>query len=82
MSEIRPLIVLRGVTKTYRKGRETIRALNGVDLEVAEQGMVAVVGPSGSGKSSLLHVIGAMDGRAPGRSWWPARRSTRCGSTS
>ena len=61
MSEARPLIVLRGVTKTYRKGRETIRALNGVDLEVAEKGMVAVVGPSGSGKSSLLHVIGAMD---------------------
>ncbi len=55
------LIVLRGVTKLYRKGQEAIRALDGIDLEVAEKGMVAVVGASGSGKSSLLHVIGAMD---------------------
>lgn len=55
------LIVLRGVTKMHRKGHETIRALDGIDLDVAEKGMVAVVGASGSGKSSLLHVIGAMD---------------------
>ncbi len=61
MSETRSLISLRGVVKTYRKGRETIRALDGIDLDVAEKGMVAVAGPSGSGKSSLLHVIGAMD---------------------
>ena len=55
------LIVLRGVTKLHRKGQETIRALDGIDLDVAEKGMVAIVGASGSGKSSLLHVIGAMD---------------------
>ncbi len=61
MSEARPLITLRQVVKTYWKGREAIHALDGVDLDVAERGMIAVVGPSGSGKSSLLHVIGAMD---------------------
>ena len=55
------LIMLRGVTKLHRKGHETIRALDGIDLDVAEKGMVALVGASGSGKSSLLHVIGAMD---------------------
>lgn len=55
------LIVLRGVTKIYRKGQQAVRALDGIDLEVAEKGMVAIAGPSGSGKSSLLHVIGAMD---------------------
>ncbi len=55
------LIALRGVTKLHRKGQETIHALDGIDLDVAEKGMVAIVGPSGSGKSSLLHVIGAMD---------------------
>jgi ABC-type lipoprotein export system ATPase subunit len=55
------LIRLRGVSKLYRKGRETVRALDGIDLEIAEHGMAAIVGPSGSGKSSLLHVIGAMD---------------------
>lgn len=55
------LIRLRGVSKLYRKGRETIRALDGVDLDIAGKLMAAVVGPSGSGKSSLLHVVGAMD---------------------
>jgi ABC-type lipoprotein export system ATPase subunit len=55
------LIRLRGVTKHYRKGGEIVRALDGIDLDIAGKAMVAVVGPSGSGKSSLLHVIGAMD---------------------
>ncbi|MEW5707511.1 MAG: ABC transporter ATP-binding protein [Pseudomonadota bacterium] len=67
MSELAPkdhgeaLIELRGVAKVYRKGREEVRALDGLDLAVAERGMVAIVGPSGSGKSTLLHLIGAMD---------------------
>lgn len=55
------LIALRNVEKTYSKGKELIRALDDINLEVAEQGMVAIVGPSGSGKSSLLYIIGAMD---------------------
>ena len=60
-NEQRALVALRAVTKLYRKGEETVRALDGIDLDVAEKGMVAIVGASGSGKSSLLHVIGAMD---------------------
>jgi ABC-type lipoprotein export system ATPase subunit len=60
-SEKGALIALRGVTKLHRKSHETIRALDGIDLDVAEKGMVAIVGASGSGKSSLLHLIGAMD---------------------
>jgi ABC-type lipoprotein export system ATPase subunit len=55
------LISLAGVTKSYRKGPETVHALDGIDLEIAAAGMVALLGPSGSGKSSLLHIIGAMD---------------------
>ncbi len=66
MNEKNALITLRGVAKLYRKGQETIRALDGIDLDVAEKGMVAVVGASGSGKSSLLHVIGAMDRSSSG----------------
>jgi ABC-type lipoprotein export system ATPase subunit len=61
------LIALRAVTKTHRKGHETIHALDGIDLDVAEKGMVAIVGASGSGKSSLLHVIGAMDRPSSGQ---------------
>ena len=55
------LIELRSVSKAYRKGRAEVRALDGIDLSVSERGMVAIVGPSGSGKSSLLHLVGAMD---------------------
>ena len=61
MNSARPLIELRGVTKSYRKGGETVAALAGIDLALPEKGMVAIVGPSGSGKSTLLHLIGAMD---------------------
>ena len=66
-SEKGALIALRGVTKLHRKGHETIRALDGIDLDVAEKGLVAIVGASGSGKSSLLHVIGAMDRPSSGQ---------------
>lgn len=55
------LIELRDVSKSYRKGGETVDAVAGVDLQIEERGMVAIVGPSGSGKSTLLHMIGAMD---------------------
>jgi ABC-type lipoprotein export system ATPase subunit len=66
-SEKGALIALRGVSKLHRKGRETIRALDAIDLDVAETRMVAIVGPSGSGKSSLLHVVGAMDRPSSGQ---------------
>ncbi len=55
------LIRLRAVTKSYRKAGVAVHALEGIDLDIAAPGMVAIVGPSGSGKSSLLHVMGAMD---------------------
>lgn len=55
------LIVLRDVSKIYQRGDQVVRALDGIDLSVSERGMVALVGPSGSGKSSLLHLVGAMD---------------------
>jgi len=61
MNRPAPLVELREVWKSYRKGSETINAVAGVDLDLAEHGMVAIVGPSGSGKSTLLHVIGGMD---------------------
>ena len=60
-TDTRVLIELRNVSKVYRKGRQEVRALDGIDLNVAQRGMLAVVGPSGSGKSSLLHLLGAMD---------------------
>jgi len=61
MNSAAPLIELRGLSKSYRKGGEIIDAIADIDLELPEKGMVAIVGPSGSGKSTLLHMIGAMD---------------------
>ncbi|HSL63519.1 MAG TPA: ABC transporter ATP-binding protein [Gaiellaceae bacterium] len=57
MSE--PLILGRGLRKSYEGGR--IRALDGMDVAVAEGDFVAVVGPSGCGKSTLLHLVAALD---------------------
>jgi ABC-type lipoprotein export system ATPase subunit len=55
------LVELRDVTKTYRRGREEVRALRGVSLAVNPAEFVVVTGPSGSGKSTLLHVMGGLD---------------------
>src|SRR5688572_15919445 len=56
-----PTLSLRDVVKTYAMGAETVRALNGVSLEVRKNEYVAIMGPSGSGKSTLMNVIGCLD---------------------
>jgi putative ABC transport system ATP-binding protein len=56
-----PILVARGLTRIYRVGPAEIRALDGLDLDVARGEYVAVVGRSGSGKSTLLHLAGALD---------------------
>ena len=60
------LIVLQGVTKTYRQGAEQVKALQDIDLEIADGEFVAVTGKSGCGKSTLLHVIGGLEGVSAG----------------
>jgi putative ABC transport system ATP-binding protein len=56
-----PLLEARGLERRFGAGATVVRALDGVDLDVAEGEMVAIMGPSGSGKSTLLHIIGALD---------------------
>lgn len=55
------LVQIRGVTKSYRRGGETIEVLHGVDLDIPRGDFVALMGPSGSGKTTLLNLIGALD---------------------
>lgn len=54
-------IELRNVVREYRVGGQTVRALDGVSLRLADEQFVSVVGPSGAGKSTLLHLLGALD---------------------
>ena len=55
------MLDLIGVTKYYQVGEVEVRALDGVDLHVADGEFVVVLGPSGSGKTTLLNIIGALD---------------------
>lgn len=56
-----PRLELRGVTRTYQNGDKRLEVLKGVDLQVAPGELLALVGPSGSGKSSLLHAAGLLE---------------------
>ncbi len=55
------LIELEAVTKIYGKGQAAMRALDGIDLSIAQGEFVAVMGPSGSGKSTCMNIIGCLD---------------------
>jgi putative ABC transport system ATP-binding protein len=52
---------LTGVTKNYPKGRGTVQALRGVDLEIADGEWLSIQGPTGHGKSTLLQILGGLD---------------------
>jgi putative ABC transport system ATP-binding protein len=56
-----PLIEIRGVSKSYRRGDQSIPVLQGIDLDIAEREFLALMGPSGSGKSTLLNLIAGID---------------------
>ncbi len=61
-TEARPSIVkLRGVTKTYERGGESVRVLEDLDLDVPTGSYEALMGPSGSGKTTLLNLIAGLD---------------------
>lgn len=56
------IIEAKGLKKSYKMSKEnTIKALDGVDIEVKEGDFSAIVGPSGCGKSTLMHILGLLD---------------------
>ena len=56
-----PFLEARGLSKTYRNAEVPVRVLEGLDLTVERGEMLAVIGPSGIGKSTLLHLLGGLD---------------------
>jgi putative ABC transport system ATP-binding protein len=55
------IVKLRGVTKTYERGGESVRVLEDLDLDVPTGSYEALMGPSGSGKTTLLNLIAGLD---------------------
>ena len=56
-----PLVQLRGVTKLYKRGSETVEVLKRLDLDVPRGDFLALMGPSGSGKTTLMNLLGGLD---------------------
>ena len=55
------LVELRGVSKSFRKGDETITPLDDIDLDIDAGDFVSLMGPSGTGKSTLLNLVSGID---------------------
>jgi len=71
MSE--PIIRAESIVKEYHLGRTRLPVLRGVDAVVERGAFVAIVGASGSGKSTMLHILGALDIPQKGQVWFQGR---------
>jgi putative ABC transport system ATP-binding protein len=63
------ILRLEQLTRTFAVGDQFVRALDGVDLQVAAGEYISLMGPSGSGKSTLLNILGLLDRPTSGEYW-------------
>ena len=56
-----PLVEIRGLARTFESGAGTVKVLENLDLDIAQGDRIAIVGQSGVGKSTLLHILGTLD---------------------
>jgi putative ABC transport system ATP-binding protein len=75
------LVRVANITKTYRRGGETINVLSGLVLDVPRGDFLALMGPSGSGKSTLLNLIGGIDRPSGGSIEFAGRRLEALGES-
>jgi putative ABC transport system ATP-binding protein len=66
-SNARPMIQVRGLTKTIATPTHSVEILKGIDLEIPRGQFAAIMGPSGSGKSTLLGLLAGLDGPTSGQ---------------
>jgi ABC-type lipoprotein export system ATPase subunit len=66
------LVRAEGLTRVFGTGESAVTAIAGATFEVREGDCIALIGPSGSGKSSLLHLIAGLDQPSSGAIEWPA----------
>ena len=62
-----PLVSVRGLKRSFHKDGATVSVLKGIDFEVREGEFVTIMGPSGAGKTTFLHIIGSLDRPTEGR---------------
>ena len=80
MTDVKPVLACRRLTKTYHEGGRPLEVLKGVNLEVARSELVAIVGASGSGKTTLLQLLGGLDQPTAGEVWVAGEPMTRLGN--
>ncbi len=79
--EREPVIVVQGVSKRYKLGKQTVDALRDVTLTIGRGEFVAITGASGSGKSTLLQIMGCLDKPTSGKVIVESKETTSLGDS-